>query len=83
MDINRKQSVDLILGTLLLVVLRLPVIVFGRLLKRDHSPRPKGDILVIKMQGGGSRVLACPRLSSLSLRYSELGNATVIVVSSY
>ena len=71
MDINRKQSVDLILGTLLLVVLRLPVIILGRILRREHSPIPKGDILVIKMQGGGSLVLAFPALLGIRKHYSN------------
>jgi len=71
MDINRKQTVDLVLGTLLLVVLRLPVIILGKLLSRDHSPLPKGDILVIKMQGGGSLVLAFPALLGIRNRYRD------------
>jgi ADP-heptose:LPS heptosyltransferase len=69
MDIIRKQHVDIVLGTLFLVILRLPVLVLGRLLKRDHSPIPKGDILVIKMQGGGSLVLAFPALLGIRNRY--------------
>lgn len=71
MDINRKQSVDLFLGTLLLVLLRLPVVILGKLLKREHSPIPRGDILVIKMQGGGSLVLAFPALLGIRNRYRD------------
>src|SRR5208283_48362 len=69
MNTIRKQHVDIVLGTLFLVMLRLPVLVLGRLLKRDHSPIPKGDILVIKMQGGGSLVLAFPALLGIRNRY--------------
>jgi len=48
---------------------RLPVVALGFLLRRDHSPIVKGDILVIKMQGGGSLVLAFPALLSIKRRY--------------
>jgi ADP-heptose:LPS heptosyltransferase len=69
MDITKKQRVDIVLGTLFLIILRLPVLVLGELLKRDHNPIPKGDILVIKMQGGGSLVLAFPALLGIRNRY--------------
>ncbi len=60
--IDRKQAIDSALGGILIAALRLPVYVAGRLMGRDHDPRPRGDVLVIKMQGGGSLVLAYPAL---------------------
>ncbi len=70
-DIRKKQRLDNLLGMALLLVLRLPVIILGRLLKRDHSPLVRGDILVIKMLGGGSLVIAYPALLAIRKRYPE------------
>jgi ADP-heptose:LPS heptosyltransferase len=71
MTIKRKQYIDLVLGGLLLVILRLPVLLLGRLLRRDHSLSPRGNILVIKMQGGGSLVIAFPALLGIRKQYSD------------
>lgn len=69
MDIKKKQKIDRSLGFVSLLVLRLPVILLGRLLRRDHSPVARGDILFIKMQGGGSLVIAFPAIVSIRKRY--------------
>ena len=71
MDIKKKQKLDLILGSFSLFVLRLPVIILGLLLERDHSPVAQGNILFIKMQGGGSLVLAFPAILSIRKRYQS------------
>lgn len=59
------------LGVVMLLFLRLPVIVFGKLLRRDHTPGVRGDILIIKMLGGGSLVIAYPALLAIRTRYPE------------
>jgi ADP-heptose:LPS heptosyltransferase len=69
MNIRKKQRLDNILGIAMLLILRLPVIILGRLMKRDHSPVVRGDILVIKMLGGGSLVIAYPALLAIRKRY--------------
>jgi ADP-heptose:LPS heptosyltransferase len=71
MDIKKKQKLDFILGGTLLFFLRLPVIVFGKLMKRDHAAAAQGTILVIKMLGGGSLVLAYPSLLGIRRRYKD------------
>ena len=66
-----RQRLDLWLGTLLLLLLRLPVVGLGALLRRDHAPTVRGDLLLIKMQGGGSLVLAYPLILGLRERYPD------------
>lgn len=62
---------DHILGLAALLILRLPVIVFGKVLGRDHNLRVRGSILVIKMLGGGSLVMAYPALLAVRKRYRD------------
>jgi ADP-heptose:LPS heptosyltransferase len=68
-DLRKKQKLDLILGNLLLFFLRIPVRLLGLLLRRDHSLDIRGDILFIKMQGGGSLVIAYPALLAIRKRF--------------
>lgn len=72
MKLRNKQRVDLILGTILIGILRFPVAMLGRIFKFDHSLYPKGDILVIKMQGGGSLVLAFPALYGIKKKFKHV-----------
>ena len=71
MDIKNMQKFDFILGSALLFSLRLPVIILGKLMKRDHAAAAQGAILVIKMLGGGSLVLAYPALLGIRRRYKD------------
>lgn len=71
MKLKTKQYIDLIVGTILIVILRFPVSMLGHLFKFDHSLTPKGDILVIKMQGGGSLVLAFPALFGIKKKFKH------------
>ncbi len=78
--IDRKQVIDSVLGGVLIAALRLPVHLAGRIMGRNHDPRPRGDVLVIKMQGGGSLVLAYPAL--LGLRRSLPEGRRMILLTS-
>lgn len=71
MTLDRKKWIDLALGTLLVVLLKPWVMLVGRLLRRDHEVTPRGDILCIKMQGGGSLVIAHRALMGLRLAYPQ------------
>ncbi len=71
MDIRKKQRLDHWLGAAMLVILRLPVIILGNFLERDHNPSARGAILVIKMLGGGSLVIAYPALLGIRRRYPD------------
>jgi ADP-heptose:LPS heptosyltransferase len=56
-----------------LIVLAKPFAkLVGLILRRDHDPRPRGEILVIKLLGGGSLVLAAPALLGIKRAYPAL-----------
>lgn len=61
----------MLLGFFFLLILRLPVIILGHILKPDHSPISRGDIVFIKMQGGGSLVIAFQAILSIKKRYEK------------
>ena len=44
MHLNIKKAIDLYIGGTLIIVLRPIVILLGKLLKRDHSLIPQGDL---------------------------------------
>jgi hypothetical protein len=69
MNLYIKKVIDLYLGDLLILILRPLTIVLGRILKRNHSAEPKGDITVIKMLGGGSLVIASASLLAIKKTY--------------
>jgi hypothetical protein len=60
MTLRRKQILDFYAGGLLILVLRPIVALLGRLLRRDHELRVKGEICVQKLLGGGSLVSRIP-----------------------
>ena len=62
MTVEDKQRVDRILGPWLLVLLRPFVRLAGKILRRDHSTTPRGEIVFIKLLGGGSLLIALPAL---------------------
>ena len=67
-----KQFIDNAIGTLL-VAINLPLArFFGWLLKRNHSvENPPKNILVIKMLGLGSVILASDALQAIRKKYRE------------
>jgi ADP-heptose:LPS heptosyltransferase len=71
MRIETKQRLDRTLGWWLLVLLRPLVRSMGLLLRRDHAPTARGEIVVIKMVGGGSLILALPSLVGIRRRYPD------------
>ena len=60
--IQSQIALDRRLGGALILVLNPVARLFGYLLTRDHTLAVRGDILVIKMLGGGSLVMAFPAL---------------------
>ena len=72
MRIEAKQRLDRTLGWWLLVLLRPLVRAIGRLLRRDHAQTARGEIVVIKMVGGGSLILALPSLLGIRRRYPDV-----------
>lgn len=69
MTLEAKKWLDYVVGTLLLLLLKPPCVLAGHILRRDHTCAPRGTILVIKMQGGGSLILAFRALQGLRDRY--------------
>lgn len=64
-SLRAKQWIDDKLGSLLIAILKPMALALGFLLRRDHALSVQGDIVVIKLLGGGSLVLALPALLSL------------------
>lgn len=81
MQLKRKQRIDLIVGGLGLALLRLPVYLSGLLLRRDHEPILRGPVMFIKMQGGGSLLLALPAIASIREAYPD-NHCCLLTVSS-
>lgn len=71
-NVARLRFIDYYAGATALVVLKPFVMLAGRVLQRDHDICPRGDIVVIKMLGGGSLVVAYPALLGLRRRYPTL-----------
>jgi ADP-heptose:LPS heptosyltransferase len=69
MTVQDKQRIDRILGPWLLVMLRPFVRLAGKTLRRDHSTTPRGEIVFIKLLGGGSLLIALPALLGVRRRF--------------
>lgn len=72
MTVADKQRVDRIFGPWLVVLLRPLAQLAGKLLGRDHSSAPRGEIVFIKLLGGGSLLIALPALLGIRRRYPNL-----------
>lgn len=66
-----KITVDRYLGGALIFLLNPFARLLGYFLHRDHSLTVRGDILVIKMLGGGSLVMAAPSLLGIRRAYPD------------
>jgi len=69
MRLSTKQRLDYYLGVCLIGLLKPLAVALGWLLRRDHATAMRGPVAVIKMQGGGSLVLAAPALHGIRARY--------------
>lgn len=65
MNLRSKLLLDYYVGGFLQAVLRVPTILLGRLLRRDHDLSRCREIAVLKLLGGGSLVIAYPALLAL------------------
>ena len=72
MTVGDKQRVDRLLGPGLMVLLRPLAQLAGRLLRRDHTSTPRGEVVFIKLLGGGSLLIALPALLGVRRRYPNL-----------
>jgi len=65
MNLRSKLFVDYYFGGFLHAVLRVPTILLGKLLRRDHDLSRCREIAILKLLGGGSLVIAYPALLAL------------------
>ena len=65
MTLPRKLALDYYVGGLLHVLLKLPTLLLGRLMRRDHNLSDCSSVTFVKMLGGGSLVIAYPSLIAL------------------
>ena len=71
MNLERKKTLDLWLGGAALFVLKPIVAGLGVAMRRDHALEVRGDVFIMKLQGGGSLVLALPALLGMKRHHPE------------
>jgi ADP-heptose:LPS heptosyltransferase len=71
MTVDDKQRLDRTLGAWLLIVLRPLTRLAGKLMRRDHASEPRGEIVFVKLMGGGSLLIALPSLLGVRRRFPE------------
>ena len=69
MNLPTKQRLDWVIGGIFIALLRPPVLVLGKLLRRDHTLRVGRRVCLLKLLGGGSLVIAFPALLGLRERH--------------
>jgi ADP-heptose:LPS heptosyltransferase len=69
MTIDDKQTLDRWLGAWLLVTLRPLARLLGKILRRDHRITATGELVFIKLLGGGSLLIALPALLAVRKRF--------------
>ncbi len=77
MNLRFKLLLDYYFGGFLHAVLRIPTILLGKLLRRDHDLSRCREIAILKLLGGGSLVIAYPALLALR-RLPNLEKLTLI-----
>lgn len=65
MRVQNKLLVDYYVGGLLHALLKLPTLLLGKILHRNHNLKSCSEITFLKMMGGGSIVIAYPTLLAL------------------
>ena len=65
MNLHLKLLVDYYIGGALQALLKPPVVLLGKILKRDHNLAHAESVTFIKMLGGGSLVIAYPALVAI------------------
>lgn len=78
MHLESKKKIDLVIGGFGISILKPFVILLGKILKRNHQLESTGNILVLKLLGGGSLLLAYPSLLALKKKLSRNQNLILI-----
>ena len=71
MNIEKLRKIDFYLGAVLIVLLRPASIILGTILRRNHDIVIRKQLVVTKIKGGGSLLLALPALLSLRKKYPD------------
>ena len=71
MKLAALKRLDLILGHVLIFTLRPFALLAGKLLRRDHGLEDPKHLVVLKMLGGGSLIIAAPALIALRRRFPD------------
>jgi ADP-heptose:LPS heptosyltransferase len=71
MKIENLRKLDFFLGSVLIVLLRPASIMLGTILGRNHDLVIRKQLVVMKIKGGGSLLLALPALLSLRKKYQD------------
>ena len=77
MKLNNIIKFDFYFGSLVLILIKHIVFSIGYILKRNHDLKVKGNVVIIKLFGGGSLVIAYASLLSLK---NSLKNHKLIFV---
>jgi ADP-heptose:LPS heptosyltransferase len=77
MNLRAKLFLDHYFGGFLHLVLRVPTILLGKVLRRNHDLAACSEIAILKLLGGGSLVIAYPALLALR-RLPQLKKLTLI-----
>jgi ADP-heptose:LPS heptosyltransferase len=72
MSLDFKLFIDRYIGGFLIFLFNPVARLLGFVLRRDHDLGVRGDILVIKMLGGGSLVMAFPALLGIRRAYPQV-----------
>jgi len=71
MNLKALKQADYWIGSVLAILFTPVVWVAHRLLRRDHTPEVRGQLVVVKILGGGSLLIALPALLALRDRYPD------------
>lgn len=71
MTLEKLIKLDSFLGSVLIVLLRPASIILGTILGRNHDLVVRKQLVVMKIRGGGSLLLALPALLSLRKKYPD------------
>src|SRR5579863_763929 len=69
MKLGNLRNLDFFLGSILIVLLRPASIMLGTMMGRDHDLVIRKQLVVMKLLGGGSLLLALPAMLSLRKKY--------------
>ena len=68
MTLRSRLAIDYYVGGVAHVLLKPVVMLLGIVLRRNHTISPHGDVVILKLLGGGSLVIAYPALLAIKRR---------------